>query len=97
MLVALACAAPPAISPLATLRRTPEEPDRRGVVTEVVAAGGYAYLRVEERWYATVAKGIATGEQVRLDPIGVARDFHSRRTGRTFSELWFASVQPDQP
>jgi hypothetical protein len=79
-------------SPLASITRTPAEPDVRGTVVEVLPAGGYAYLRVEDRWFATLDRGLTVGDPVTLDPIGRADTFYSRRTGRTFDALWFASV-----
>lgn len=91
--------ASPLASPLASIDRTPAEPDVQGTVAEVVAAGSYAYLRVDDRWYATLDHGLTPGDPVILDPIGRANNFYSRRTGRTFGALWFASVssQPRTP
>jgi len=49
-------------------------------------------LRVDDRWYATLDRGLLPGDAVVLDPIGRATNFHSRRTDRTFTEVWFAGV-----
>lgn len=79
-------------SPLGEIERTPSAPDVAGAVAEVVSAGSYAYLRVDDRWYATLDRGLLPGDAVVLDPIGRATNFHSRRTDRTFTEVWFAGV-----
>ena len=92
ILAALLGCASTGASPLGAITRTPEAPDVDGTVAEVVPAGGYAYLRVDERWYATFDRGLAVGDTVVLDPIGRAEGFYSRRTGLTFDTLWFASV-----
>lgn len=61
-------AAPPAPgSPLTSLGRTPDAPDVVGVVAEVLSAGGYAYLRVGDRWYATLDHGLQVGDAVRRE------------------------------
>jgi len=97
LLALAACGAVVTESPLASITRTPAEPDVQGTVAEVLPAGGYAYLRVEDRWFATLDRGLTVGDPVTLDPIGRADTFYSRRTGRTFDALWFASVASSQP
>lgn len=94
----LACSAQSASSPLLHITRTPAEPDVQGTIVELISAGGYQYLRVENRWFATLRHEVSVGQRVHLDPIGVAPEFTSQRTGRHFTDLWFAAVvQSDIP
>jgi hypothetical protein len=66
-----------------------------GTVQEVLPAGRYTYLRVhvadgDERW--VVVQGEAEREHVAVRSYGRRRDFVSSRLGRTFDELYFASL-----
>ena len=85
-----------ASSPLLSIDRSVDRTPFEGAVTERVAAGGYAYLRVNERWVVGLDHGLTEGNLARVEPIGVAHQFHSARTGRTFDELWFAVARPVQ-
>jgi len=86
-------------SPLASLLPAAADDRFTAVVAESIAAGGYTYLRVtdergEERWVATMGRGQPIGTRVHVQSFGSKRDFHSRRTGRTFEHLVFGSVGP---
>jgi hypothetical protein len=66
-----------------------------GTVREVLPAGRYTYLRVhvadgDERW--VVVQGDAQRDHVTVHSYGRRRDFVSSRLGRTFDELYFASL-----
>ena len=66
-----------------------------GTVREVLPAGPYTYLRLrvaegDERW--VVVQGDPDRERVTVHSYGRRRDFVSRRLGRTFDELYFASL-----
>jgi hypothetical protein len=66
-----------------------------GTVREVLPAGNYTYLRVhvadgDERW--VVVMGDPDRDEVTVQSFGRRRDFVSRRLGRTFDELYFASL-----
>ena len=64
-----------------------------GTVAERVAAGSYAYLRLDDgRWVVGLDHGHAAGDPVSVLPIGLAHDFESARTGRTFDTLLFGVV-----
>ena len=63
------------------------------------AAAGYLYLEVEgddgqRVWMVSLMKEIAVGQRVRAHALGARRDFTARKLQRTFSELWFAVVNP---
>lgn len=71
-------------------------------VVESVPAGSYLYLRIvenrREHWVATLTSTAPKGvSRVRVQVFGRAKDFHSKRLGRDFEELWFAAVQPAVP
>jgi hypothetical protein len=90
-------AARPAVggSPLAGLETSAEV--FRGVVDEVLPAGGYTYLRVRtdagDRWVATMGSGVELGRGVEIKAMGTRRDFHSRRLDRRFDTLAFGIVR----
>lgn len=87
-----------AATPLAGMTPS-DQPIWRGVVVDRLAAGSYTYLRIDvdahERWVAVVGSGHGVGDRVVVESMGVHRDFHSRRLGRAFDELHFASVRDD--
>lgn len=63
------------------------------------AAAGYLYLEVEgddgqRVWVVSLMKDIAVGQRVRVHALGARRDFTAKKLQRTFSELWFAVVNP---
>jgi hypothetical protein len=61
-----------------------------GQVVERLDAGGYSYLRLQDgRWVVGLDKGHREGDAVRVLPVGLAHDFESRKTGRTFGTLTF--------
>jgi hypothetical protein len=99
ILFLLACLGTPELprSPLLDMTRTPEAPDVLGSVEEVISAGSYQYLRVQDQWYATLDHGVSVGTRVRLNPLGLTTNYHSRRTDRHFDRLWFAAVELSQP
>jgi hypothetical protein len=72
-------------------------PAFRGQVQELLPAGGYLYLRVADRWVATIKKPIAVGDQVDVKPIGLADNFNSKTLRRTFSPLVFGIVSNTKP
>ena len=66
-----------------------------GEVREVAAAGHYTYLRVGEPgdWAVVMGKvDVSLGEAISLRVQGSQDDFHSRRLGRDFERLFFASL-----
>ncbi|MCO4772070.1 MAG: hypothetical protein KDA24_18705 [Deltaproteobacteria bacterium] len=68
-----------------------------GPVLEVLPAGGYTYLRVGSasegaRWVVVIAQDAAVGDDVAVRPYGQLSHFDSRRTGRTFDRLLFATL-----
>ncbi|DAB33578.1 MAG: hypothetical protein PWQ42_884 [Sulfurospirillum sp.] len=67
-----------------------------GVVKEVIHAGGYTYLLVQEKnagsfWAAVSSVGVKVGDEVRFQKEFVANKFHSKALNRDFEELMFAS------
>jgi hypothetical protein len=63
------------------------------------AAAGYLYLEVEgddgqRVWVVSLMKDIAVGQRVRVHSLGARREFTAKKLQRTFSELWFAVVNP---
>jgi hypothetical protein len=81
-------------SPLSGLR-TPraEEVTRVGRVAELVQAGSYTYLRLEQNadWFVST-RDVHLHQAVALRIFGVADSFASARLNRTFSPLSFAIV-----
>jgi hypothetical protein len=69
-----------------------------GRVVERLEAGSYAYLRVTregagDAWVVGVRPRARVGDRVHVDAMGRAEGFKSKRLGRRFDELWFASVK----
>lgn len=59
-------------------------------VTERVATGDYSYLLLDDgRWVVGLDKGHQPGDRISVLQIGVAHDFFSKQTGRTFDTLLF--------
>lgn len=84
-----------ALNPMTTLDKDIDHTPIEVTVVERVEAGGYIYLQTDEpRWLASLAKPIHPGDRVTVKPIGVARPFHSARTGRDFDALYFSVVTP---
>lgn len=81
-------------NPLSTIDRDVDRTPFSGAAEEVRAAGGYEYVRIGERWVVGLAKGVEVGTAVDVTPIGLARNFSSRRTGHDYDELWFAVLRP---
>lgn len=71
-----------------------------GAATERIEAGSYTYLRVrrdgsgDHVWVVTMGRSPKAGERVSITSFGEQRDFYSRRLGRTFNQLLFATVAP---
>jgi len=68
-----------------------------GSVLEVLQAGGYTYLRVDAgaegaRWVVVLAQQASVGDEVVIRPYGQLSHFASKRTGRTFDSLLFATL-----
>lgn len=66
-----------------------------GEVRELAPAGHYTYLRVGEPGDWAVVMGhvdVSLGDAISLRVQGSQDDFHSRRLGRDFERLFFASV-----
>lgn len=92
--------APAGANPLPALDRAVDRTPRDGFIAELVAAGPYTYALVglgegdeyEERWVVAMRRGLEAGDVVRVTPMGLQRDYVSKRTGRTFDALWFATV-----
>lgn len=84
-----------AASPLLSIDRDIDRTPWSGSVEERVEAGGYAYWKVDGAWVVGLDKALAVGDPVEVRPIGRASHFESKRTGRTFDELWFAVVRPE--
>lgn len=88
--------APGVLGPLSSLERDVDRRPWRGTVEQRIDAGGYRYLQVGDRWVVTLAgasEAPSPGVTVSVRTIGRARDFASRRTGRTFVVLDFAVVE----
>lgn len=69
-----------------------------GRVVERLDAGSYTYLRVArdgapETWVVALGSRVKAGDHVRVDAVGRASRFHSKRLGRDFHELFFAAVR----
>ncbi|HEU4408460.1 MAG TPA: hypothetical protein VFS43_24570 [Polyangiaceae bacterium] len=70
-----------------------------GVVLERLDAGSYGYLRVRRdgdaapTWVVTMLPSVGVGARVHVKAYGRARDFDSRRLGRRFDDLYFATVR----
>lgn len=67
-----------------------------GIAKEVIHAGGYTYLLVEEKnagsfWAALSSADVKVGDEVRFQKEFVAKKFHSQALNRDFEELMFAS------
>lgn len=64
-----------------------------GEVREVLASGGYTYLRVETEaeslWIAGPSTQVGEGDVVSWRAGSMMRDFSSRTLGRTFDEILF--------
>ena len=69
-----------------------------GRVDERLEAGSYAYLRVardgaSDAWVVAVRPRARVGDRVRVNAVGRAQRFESKRLARRFDELWFAAVR----
>ena len=69
-----------------------------GRVVERLDAGSYVYLRVSragaaDTWVVALRSRASIGDRVRIDAVGRAEGFHSKRLGRDFAELFFAAVR----
>ena len=78
----------------------PEQRAFSGKVGQVLGAGSYRYLAIvredgREVWVVTTRREIASGDRVSVRTMGVAKQFVSKRLGRTFDELLFAVVRPE--
>ena len=71
-----------------------------GAVIERLPAGPYTYLRVRpaagggDVWLALMAGSAPAGDEIEAVVMGQKTDFHSRRLGRSFDVLLFASATP---
>ncbi len=89
------------VSPLGALRApTPAEARFIATVEERLPAGSYVYSKVrprggEARWIVSTHDA-AIGQDIAVEVFGISRDFNSRRLGRTFQTLSFASTHPHQ-
>lgn len=66
-----------------------------GRVRELESAGHYTYLRIGDPgdWAVVMGKvDVSLGDAISLRVQGSQDDFHSRRLGRDFERLFFASV-----
>lgn len=68
-------------------------------VVERLDAGPYAYLRVidptgHELWAAVLSRSLTSSARVQLTPLARADHFTSRRLGRAFAPLTFATLAP---
>jgi len=69
-----------------------------GVVQEVLATGHYTYFRIRpeqgaDRWAVVFgATASQPGDPLSLRVHGHSADFHSRRLGRDFKDLYFAGL-----
>ncbi len=68
-----------------------------GVVEEVIPAGGYTYVLIDDgdeipSWVVTLRSEWNAGDDVVVRPYGQLEDFTSKITGRTFETLLFASL-----
>ena len=71
-----------------------------GRVVERLEAGSYAYLRVArdgegDAWVVAVRPRAHAGDRVRVNAVGRAEGFASKRLSRRFEELWFAAVRTE--
>lgn len=71
--------------------------EERGVaeIAEVLPAGSYTYLRLEDRpetWLVVNDRARAVGETVAWRGYAEVHHFESRRLNRTFDHLIFASI-----
>ena len=63
-----------------------------GAVTERLDAGHYTYVRVGEDWAVVFGRLEAkAGDPIALRVQGIKNDFHSRKLGRDFERLYFAT------
>jgi hypothetical protein len=62
-----------------------------GTVAEIIDAGGYTYLRIEESdtWIATSTMEVSQGTQVEYSGGSEMLNFHSKSLDRTFESIWF--------
>ncbi|MEZ4240941.1 MAG: hypothetical protein R3F59_33240 [Myxococcota bacterium] len=99
----LACGAPGEVAqqavvevaarnPLLDLDRAVDTTPWRGTVRQTRDAG-YAYQRIDDVWTVSLGDPLPVGTPVEVRPVGLARGFHSRRTGDDYDELWFAVVK----
>ncbi len=86
----LACATPPT-NPLRDMELLADRTPIVDTVNARIEAGDYVYLQLGERWTVGFDHGAHPGDRATATPIGIARDFTSKRTGRTFEELWFVA------
>lgn len=101
-----ACASPAVVeqaeaalvgNPLKNLEEVPRE-RFAGTIQETLKAGPYSYAHIAlcdggERWVVGLSKGASIGDGVSVLPVGIAREFESGRTARTFDELWFGVLR----
>jgi len=73
---------------------TPEIPQVSGTVVETMNAGGYTYVRLEnkglEAWAAVPETQVKVGEEVEIAKGMVMTNFSSKSLGRTFSAIVFS-------
>lgn len=88
-------AAAPAQDPHAGLERATVAAGagRKGRVAETMNAGGYTYVRVEEKgkstWVAAMETPVKVGDVVEFPDIPPMTGFHSRTLDRTFDSILF--------
>lgn len=60
-------------------------------VAEVIEAGGYVYLKLEDRdaWIATSPFAVSVGDQIEYVPGMEMTNFESKSLGRTFESIFF--------
>jgi len=99
----LACGPPPAelvepvVNPLLAIDRSGDRAPFEGTVTASRKAGGYRYVAVDGRWVVGLDKPLEVGDRVTVQPVGVAHDFTSGRTGDHYDELVFGVVSKSTP
>lgn len=94
----LAAPQPNAVSPLSNTDSlvvpvNANEPPNSGKVTEVIPAGSYTYLHVENdgrgRWLAIPRRDVPVGAEIRYGEGAVMKAFHSTALNRNFDEVLF--------
>lgn len=99
--------AAPVAAPAGPFAATTLPADQRSVlagrVEERLSAGPYSYLRIRpdgqagDHWIAVSgdAASTAAGQRIRVRVMARAEQFRSRRLGREFAVLLFASITPE--